>query len=89
MTMPPDDKAEILAAIAASEERTTRRINEAYGKLDGALRGDLDGGPGILSRLATLEKLAAKMDRAICAAILAVVSAIGHAIWQVITHRSP
>jgi len=92
--MPPDDKAEILAAIAASESRTMARINSAAAELrgevaslDAALRGGLDGAPGLLARMTAIEAAESRRDRIVCAAVVAVAGAIGHAVWQVITHR--
>lgn len=92
--MPSDAKAEILAAIAASEARTMARIDSAAAELheevaslDAALRGGLNGAPGLLARMAAIEAAETKRDRIVCAAVVAVVSAIGHSIWQLITHK--
>ena len=92
--MPPDDKAEILNAIAASEARTMARINSAAAELreevaslDGALRGGLNGAPGLLARMTAIEAAEARRDRIVCGAIVAVVAAIGHTLWQLITNR--
>lgn len=94
--MPPDDKAEILAAIAASESRTMAKIDTAaaqlrgeVGSIDGALRGGLDGAPGLLARMNAIEAAEARRDRIVFAAVIAVLGAIGSAIWQIITHRPP
>ena len=92
--MPPDDKQDILAAIASSEARTMVRINSAAAELraevaslDQSLRGGLDGAPGLLARMNAVEAAESRRDRIVCAAVVAVAGAIGHAVWQVITHR--
>lgn len=84
--MPPDDKAEIVAALKRLSEQVAG-VRDELASLDAALRGDLDGKPGLLARMTAIEAAEARRDRVVCAAVVAVAGAIGHAVWQVIVHR--
>lgn len=81
--MPEDSEDRILAAIEAAKKSLGDRID----RLEKTMTGGLDERPGVLERIRVLEASERIRNRTVCAAIVAAASAIGHAIWQMITNK--
>ena len=90
---------EIREAVRAELEPFEKRTSDRFDSLESSLATGLDGTPGLIerarvidARVSSLEKADATRNRTVCAAVISVIAALAHTVWQAISigsHPSP
>jgi hypothetical protein len=81
--MADDSEQRILEAISEFK----RTLHERMDNLQQTMTGGLDDRPGLLERVRVLESSERTRNRTVFAAVIAAASAIGHALWQLLTAK--